>query len=114
LRLHAQPKLLDTLRPRSRNPRLQVVAFKLTAGSAAEAAMAAVTSMLDRGAADLVVHNDVSRRGSGDDFPATIHQPGGLTAVDCPTRPVLAARLEQLLLSVPVNPQPESCHAPLS
>ena len=114
LRLHARPKLLDTLRARSRNPRLQVVAFKLTAGAVAGAAMAAVTSLLDRGAADLVVHNDLARRGAGDEFPATIHQPGGLPAVDCPTRPELAARLEQLLLSVPVNPHPESCHAPLS
>ena len=113
LRLHAQPKLLDTLRARSRNPRLLVVAFKLTAGADAAAAHAAVAALLQRGA-DLVVHNDLTRQGAGDDFPATIHQPGGAPEVRCATRSELAASLEQLLLSAHQIHQPENPNAPLS
>ncbi len=113
LLLHAQPKLLDTLRARSRNPRLLVVAFKLTVGADAVAAHAGVAALLQRGA-DLVVHNDLTRRGTGDDFPATIHQPGEVPAVECATRSELATRLEQLLLFLHQRPQPENPHAPLS
>lgn len=114
LRLHTQPKLVDALRSRSRNPQLLVVAFKLTTGADAAAVQAAVAALLERGRADLVVHNDLARRGAGDDFPATIHQPGGVPVVRCATRSELATRLEERLLSIQQVSQPQSLHAPLS
>jgi phosphopantothenoylcysteine decarboxylase/phosphopantothenate--cysteine ligase len=114
LRLSPRPKLLDSLRARSRQPQLLVVAFKLTTGADAAATHAAVGALLERGTADLVVHNDLARRGAGDDFPATIHQPGGVPGVHCSTRSELAARLEELLLSTSQLLQPETTHAPLS
>ena len=113
--LHLQPraKLLATLRARSRNPQVLVVAFKLTAGADAAAVHVAVTRLFERGEADLVVHNDLARRGDGDDFPAAIHQPGDVPAVRCATRTQLSADLEQLMLSVQQILQPENSHAPL-
>lgn len=110
LRLRAQPKLVDTLRARSRNPRLVVVAFKLTADAGSSAA--AAESLLARSGADFVVHNDLAARGAGDDFPATIHSRTGIP-VPCATRSKLAARLEERLLSAPQYFQPNSPHAPL-
>lgn len=112
LRLRPQPKLLDTLRARSRNPRLAVVAFKLTAGAGPAAIDAAVESLLTRSGADFVVHNDLGERGAGDDFPATIHPRGG-APVPCATRAELAARLEERLLAFPETPQPSFSHVAL-
>ena len=114
LHLQPRPKLLDTLRVRSRHPQLLVTAFKLTTGAGAAATHAAVAALLERGGADLVVHNDLARRGAGDDFPATIYQPGGVPGVHCATRPELAASLEGLLLSTQQLLQPRTPHAPLS
>ncbi|MDB6115434.1 MAG: coaBC [Lacunisphaera sp.] len=96
LRLRAQPKLVDTLRARSRNPRLQVVAFKLTHGADGAAAQAAVEKLFGHSGADWVVHNDLADRAPGTDFPATIHAPGG-GVTRCATRRELAVQLEQLL-----------------
>ncbi len=115
IRLRVHPKLVDSLRQRSRNPRLLVVAFKLTLDAAPAEAETAVAALLERSGADLVVHNDLTQRGSGDDFPATIHRPGGVPAVHCVDRHELAARLEQFLLSTSISPQPpkEIHHAAL-
>ena len=44
LRLRTNPKLVDGLRARSRNPALQVVAFKLTQGATAAAVRRAITA----------------------------------------------------------------------
>jgi phosphopantothenoylcysteine decarboxylase/phosphopantothenate--cysteine ligase len=99
LRLRTLPKLVDSLRENSRNPRLTVVAFKLTAG-ADPAAGAAVEALLKRSGADLVVHNDLANRGHGGDFPASIHRRGGAPAVQCATRGELAVALEQMLVSI--------------
>ena len=114
LRLHTQPKLVDALRSRSRNPRLIVVAFKLTAGAGRAEAGAAVETLFARSGADIIVHNDLAGRSEGEDFPATIHQPDGVPVVRCATRPELAARLEERLLSVQPILQPHPRHAPLS
>lgn len=113
LQLRPHPKLLDTLRARSRNPRLVVVAFKLTAGAGSAGSRAAVSSLLARSGADLVVHNDLAARGAGDDFPATIHPLDGAPVL-CATRSELAVRLEEQLLSIKQIPQPSCTHAPLS
>ena len=113
IRLRTQPKLVDSLRARSRNPRILVVAFKLTVGADAAAAQAAVAALLARSGADIVVHNDLAGRGAADDFPATIHPRDGVP-VPCATRAELAAHLEESLLSLPQTPQTSSAHAPLS
>lgn len=113
IRLQPHPKLVNTLRKRSRNPRMLVVAFKLTVGADAAAAQAAVAALLDHSGADLVVHNDLATRGAGDAFPATLHPRAGLP-VPCATRSELAERLEERLLSLAQNFQPASSHAPLS
>jgi phosphopantothenoylcysteine decarboxylase/phosphopantothenate--cysteine ligase len=58
LRLKRNPKLVDQLRTLSDNPRLKVIAFKLTAQASAEEIKSAVTRLMEHSRADLVVHND--------------------------------------------------------
>lgn len=99
LRLRRNPKILDTLRTRSRNPHLRVVAFKLTQGADAAAAGAAVATLFAGGAADYVVHNDLSTRLPGGAFPAQIWTRGDAKPALCPDRSDLAPALERLLLS---------------
>jgi len=101
VRLRRQPKLVDGLRGRSRNPRLTVVAFKLTAGASPEESRAAARAMFARGVADYIVHNDLSQRdGAPGELPATILAADG-AAIPCPGRDALAAGLERLLASLP-------------
>lgn len=71
IRLRRNPKLLDTLRSQSKNPAIHVVAFKLTRDADEVAARAAIDSLFAHGAADFVVHNDLSQRANGA-FPADI------------------------------------------
>lgn len=115
LRLRPQPKLVDSLRTRSRNPALQVVAFKLTNGATPAAVQRAVQALFGHSAADWVVHNDLVERASGDDFPAQLHSPGG-PVERCATRRDLAVLLEQRLAAtflVPSTPT-HPLHAALS
>jgi phosphopantothenoylcysteine decarboxylase / phosphopantothenate---cysteine ligase len=100
IRLRRNPKLLDTLRTRSRNPKLQVVAFKLTRDADTAAKRAAVESILNTGAAEFVVHNDLSQRGVNGAFPAEIWRNGGI-AERCTDRASLATTLERLLTAQP-------------
>jgi phosphopantothenoylcysteine decarboxylase/phosphopantothenate--cysteine ligase len=98
--LRPQEKLIDQLRSRSRNPGMLVVGFKLTAGSDKAESNAQVRAILDRGAADLVVHNDLAwRTPEADRFPAEIHAVDG-TVVHCETRSLLARELERLLFAI--------------
>lgn len=98
LRLKPTPKLVDTLRTRSRNKALRVVAFKLTSGATMEQEQAAVAKLLGRGGVDLVVHNDLANReAEGGAFPAEIWRAGREEPVGCEDRPALAAALERLL-----------------
>ncbi|MCK5375438.1 MAG: DNA/pantothenate metabolism flavoprotein [Acidobacteria bacterium] len=76
LRLEANPKLIDSLRDWSRNPAIQVVAFKLTDDPDPASREAQVRVLLARGTADLVVHNDLREIGE-DRHPAVIHGPDG-------------------------------------
>ncbi len=103
LRLKSNPKLVDTLRARSANPLLRVVAFKLTRGAGATEAKAAVQSLFDHAKADYVVHNDLTAKKTGCDFPADIYQPDGTVAAHCATRVALAETLEQLLVEIRIN-----------
>ncbi|HVT74373.1 MAG TPA: bifunctional phosphopantothenoylcysteine decarboxylase/phosphopantothenate--cysteine ligase CoaBC [Lacunisphaera sp.] len=114
LRLRRQPKLVDAIRARSRNPDLTLVAFKLTAGASEAEAARAVRDLFAHSGADLVVHNDENGRAAGDDFPAVIHPASGHPPVPCRTRSELAATLERLLVSRPgKEPSPTSTHAAL-
>ncbi|HWA09904.1 MAG TPA: bifunctional phosphopantothenoylcysteine decarboxylase/phosphopantothenate--cysteine ligase CoaBC [Opitutaceae bacterium] len=97
LRLRRNPKLIGSLRARSRNPGLRLVAFKLTSGADEAAIRAEVQSLFDRTAADLVVHNDFSTRASPDAFPSAIYRPGDAQPVPCATRGELAEELTHLL-----------------
>lgn len=101
LRLKPYPKLVDGLRSRSVNPRLVVVAFKLTRGATAEAGRRAVQDLFQRARPDFVVHNDLAARTAGGPFPADIFQSDGAVAAFCPDRgdigPALAALLAQAL-----------------
>jgi phosphopantothenoylcysteine decarboxylase / phosphopantothenate---cysteine ligase len=100
IRLRRNPKLLDSLRTRSRNPKLQVVAFKLTRDADTAGARTAVESILNTGAADFVVHNDLSQRGANGAFPAEIWRRGEI-AERCSDRQSLASALERLLTAQP-------------
>jgi len=114
IELKSHPKLLDTLRMRSRNPGLVVVAFKLTAGATPAEAQAAVTGLFNRTGADFVVHNDNAQRGPGpDQFPATIHRAADQACFPCANRSEIAVRLEELLVQFTASSTPTS-HAPLS
>jgi phosphopantothenoylcysteine decarboxylase/phosphopantothenate--cysteine ligase len=105
LRLRPNPKLLDSIRPRSRNPALRIVAFKLTQGASADQARAAVETLLASGAADLVVHNDLASREEHGAFPAEIWDVKGQIVARCADRAEIGRALEKLLtgMSWPVD-----------
>lgn len=97
LHLRSNPKLLDTLRSRSRNPAVRVVAFKLTRGASPEEARKAVLGLLKGGATDFVLHNDLSARGGDDAFPADILDAHGGRVAHCADRAEIGPALEELL-----------------
>jgi phosphopantothenoylcysteine decarboxylase/phosphopantothenate--cysteine ligase len=98
--LRSNPKLVDTLRARSRNPALRVVAFKLTHGATVAEAEAAVATLFARRSADWVVHNDLaSREAEGGAFPADIWHAGRAEVTHCDDRSALATALEKLLVA---------------
>jgi phosphopantothenoylcysteine decarboxylase/phosphopantothenate--cysteine ligase len=77
LRLSPNPKLIDRLKTWSLNPYLRVVGFKLTDNPDRDARLAQVNALLERGTADLVVHNDI-REIDGSRHLAAIHSRQGL------------------------------------
>ncbi len=95
IRLRPNPKLIDSLRAWSCNPEVVIIGFKLTDEPDAAAREAAARAQLDRGAADLVVHNDV-REIDGARHAATIHGRRG-ARVRTETKQQLAAELYRLL-----------------
>ena len=97
LRLKPNPKLVDTLRARSANPEVKVVAFKLTNGAKPDAAQAAVRDLFAHAKADFIVHNDLTMKMAGCDFPADIYRPDGSVAAHCATRAALASTLGEIL-----------------
>lgn len=80
LRLRPNPKLIDGLRTWSANPALKVVGFKLTDEPDRGARSEKARALLARGAADLVVHNDLAEI-AGSRHRATIYGPEGVLAV---------------------------------
>ncbi|MEE4272018.1 MAG: phosphopantothenoylcysteine decarboxylase [Thermoanaerobaculales bacterium] len=76
IRLSPNPKLIDSLKTWSRNPKIHVVGFKLTNDPDEAAREAKVRALLERGGADLVVHNDLAEI-THEHHPAVIWIPGG-------------------------------------
>ncbi len=104
LKLGRNPKLVDTLRARSRNPAVRIVAFKLTRSASAAEVRAAVRGLFAGGAADFVVHNDLAARGGA--FPAEIWSADGEVAQPCPDRSAIGPALEKLLTGDLATPSP--------
>ena len=102
LQLVPHPKLVDGLRARSRNPSIQVVAFKLTHGEDRAGAERAVSALFAHSGADLVVHNNLGDRAGDEAFPSEIFFPDGRIPERCATRAALAAALERILAAAPV------------
>jgi phosphopantothenoylcysteine decarboxylase/phosphopantothenate--cysteine ligase len=100
LRLKPQPKLIDTLRSRSRQPGLRMVAFKLTDHAATDEIDREIEKLRQRAQPDFIVHNDLRDQRPGADFPATIHAANGARTV-CRSRRELALTLERLLQPSP-------------
>jgi phosphopantothenoylcysteine decarboxylase/phosphopantothenate--cysteine ligase len=101
LRLRPNPKLIDSLRARSLNESVTIVAFKLTCGE--DGAELAARALLERSGADAVVQNDLSDRKGPDAFPSTIYLPNGSQPERCRTRQDLAAALERILAGLPAG-----------
>ncbi len=112
LRLRRTPKLLDSLRARSRHAGVRFVAFKLTQAADDAAVRTAVAGLFASASADFVVHNDLATRENAEAFPAPIWDSTGAQLAACADRGALAAALEQLLMAervsvidaVPVSP----------
>ena len=102
LRLRRNPKLIDTLRERSRHAAVRIVGFKLTSGAEPAAIRTAIESLCAGGNVDLVVHNDLAAR--GDAFPAAIWSRAGEIVARCADRKEIGPALETLLL----QPAPET------
>jgi phosphopantothenoylcysteine decarboxylase/phosphopantothenate--cysteine ligase len=104
LRLRRNPKLLDLIRPRSRNPAVRVVAFKLTQGADPGEVRAAVAALASGGSVDFVVHNDLSaRENSGGAFPAAVWDRAGRVVEQCADRAAIGGALERALTANPVE-----------
>jgi phosphopantothenoylcysteine decarboxylase/phosphopantothenate--cysteine ligase len=97
IRLRPNPKLVDSLRHRSRNRSVRIVAFKLTHGEDEAGALRAVDALMAHSSADLIVQNDLAERATPEAFPATIHFSDGRPPERCATRTGLAASLERIL-----------------
>lgn len=103
IRLRPNPKLVDSLRSRSRNGSVRVVAFKLTRGAGPAAALREVEALMAHSGAQIVVHNDLSEREGPEAFPSTIHFSDARKPERCPTRSGLAAALERILSEPPAG-----------
>ena len=101
LRLKPTAKLVDTLRARSANPAISVVAFKLTNGASVGEGQEAVRGLFAHAQADYIVHNDLTAKAPGCDFPADIYRPDGTVAAHCATRTALGVSLGELLVTTP-------------
>ncbi len=98
LRLKTNPKLLDTLRARSRNEAVRIVAFKLTNEAAGPDVRIAVGKLFAESAVDFVVHNDLANRDENGVFPAEVWGPKGEMVEYCADRRQIGAALEKLLV----------------
>jgi phosphopantothenoylcysteine synthetase/decarboxylase len=98
IRLAPNPKLIDSLKTWSRNPSIRVVGFKLTDEPDPARRVDQVRTLLARGVADLVVHNDV-REIDEVRHLATIHDSEG-QILQTETKEQLAKELWRLLAAM--------------
>lgn len=100
LRLKRNPKLVDELRSLSRNPRVRIVAFKLTNTAGIDERQEAIRKLIQHAKPDFIVHNDLS------EISASAHkakifaitEPGEPTEVaSTESKPQLASTLERIL-----------------
>ena len=91
LRLRPNPKLIDGFRSWSANPTVRVVGFKLTDELDQAKREAQVQTLLARGVADLVVHNDLSEIVDGRHRASIYDRTGLLQTVE--TKETLARAL---------------------
>jgi phosphopantothenoylcysteine decarboxylase/phosphopantothenate--cysteine ligase len=105
IRLEPNPKLIDSLRDWSRNPKIRVVGFKLTNEPDPVLREERVRALLGRGTTDLVVHNDLSEITS-DRHAAQIWNPLGPLA-RTETKEELADVLFDLVLDDTCRSRPE-------
>jgi phosphopantothenoylcysteine decarboxylase/phosphopantothenate--cysteine ligase len=111
IRLRRNPKLLDTLRARSRHVGVRIIGFKLTQGASPTDIAEAVTAQLASGVVDFVVHNDLARRAAGA-FPADIWDARGAIVARCADRADIAPALEKILTD-PNPPELQTLNAKL-
>jgi phosphopantothenoylcysteine synthetase/decarboxylase len=95
IRLVPNPKLIDSLRKWSRNPAVRIVGFKLTDEPDPGRRSAQLKALLERGVADLVVHNDI-REIDNEHHLATVHDRQG-EIVRTETKQQLAEKLWRVL-----------------
>lgn len=79
LKLKRNPKIVDSLKAYSRNPKIKVIAFKLTNTEDAQERANAVEQLAQHAQADAIVHNDLHEI-SGGAHPFTIY-PSGARAI---------------------------------
>ena len=96
IKLKRTPKLVDHLRDQSLNPKLRVVAFKLTMGADSASRERAVETLAERARPDFIVHNDLSEITSYA-HGATIYS-GNKKIATTGSKAELARRLENYLL----------------
>lgn len=77
LRLKPNPKLVDSLRTWSRNPKIRIIAFKLTHEQDSDLRHLSVETLMQRAQPDLIVHNDLSEI-SRERHRASFFDPAGL------------------------------------
>jgi phosphopantothenoylcysteine decarboxylase/phosphopantothenate--cysteine ligase len=115
LQLSPNPKLVTALRTLSRNPAIQIVAFKLTRDASPVETATAVSRLFAHSPADFVVHNDLTtRRNSAELFPSTIYSRAAHPPHFCATRSDLAASLEKILTAHVLNSAPPCSSASTS
>lgn len=106
LRLKPNPKLVDSLRTWSRNPKIRIIAFKLTHEQDSDLRHQAVETLMQRAQSDLIVHNDLSEI-SRERHLASFFDPAGLL-FRTTNKPEMAEKLWEWMTTGPAVIQAES------
>lgn len=98
LKLKPNPKLIDEIKKVSKNRKIKLIGFKLTATKDEKTVKSAVKAVFEKSKADVVVHNDVSGI-SGSQHLGEIVKPKG-KSIPFANKIELAARLRQVIAEV--------------
>lgn len=96
LKFTKNPKIVDSLKSWSRNKQVRIVAFKLTANATIKERQLAVSKLINRSKADLVVFNDISEIGANGHL-SEIKDSSGATIETCKTKEELAQKLWKVI-----------------